>query len=123
MRNTGILEKVSHIILFWIAFVLTRPFGATFGDLLTKSKEKGGLELGTLRASAVIFALFIISFAFEMYYLHKDRKNNALKTVEDPVKIDVDVDGSAIGVGQNPTSKADDDAKVELIQRSPRVMT
>lgn len=29
--------KISHIILFWLAFVLTRPFGATFGDLLTKS--------------------------------------------------------------------------------------
>ncbi len=28
--------KISHIILFWLAFVLTRPFGATFGDLLTK---------------------------------------------------------------------------------------
>lgn len=32
--------KVSHVILFWLAFVLTRPFGATFGDLLTKTHEK-----------------------------------------------------------------------------------
>src|SRR6185503_16813543 len=39
--------KLSRIVLFWIAFVLTRPFGATFGDLLTKSKEKGGLGYGT----------------------------------------------------------------------------
>ncbi|WCN36294.1 hypothetical protein [Aneurinibacillus uraniidurans] len=34
--------KISRIFLFWIAFVLTRPFGATFGDLLTKSHAKGG---------------------------------------------------------------------------------
>jgi hypothetical protein len=76
-------SKVSHVLLFWIAFILTRPFGATFGDLLTKSKEKGGLELGTLRASMVILALFLISFAYEMYYLRKDKK---AKTLEDPIK-------------------------------------
>jgi uncharacterized membrane-anchored protein len=35
--------QTSKIVLFWIAFVLTRPFGATFGDLLTKPIEKGGL--------------------------------------------------------------------------------
>jgi uncharacterized membrane-anchored protein len=39
--------KISHIVLFWLAFVLTRPFGATFGDLLTKSAAKGGLNFGT----------------------------------------------------------------------------
>jgi len=36
-------SNISGILLFWIAFVLTRPFGATFGDLLTKTTEKGGL--------------------------------------------------------------------------------
>ena len=43
--------KISRILLFWIAFVLTRPFGATFGDLLTKSHEKGGMDYGTKGAS------------------------------------------------------------------------
>jgi uncharacterized membrane-anchored protein len=56
--------KVSRVVLFWLAFVLTRPFGATFGDLLTKSKAKGGLDLGTLKASMVILALFVISFIY-----------------------------------------------------------
>ena len=32
--------KISSVLLFWIAFVLTRPFGATFGDLMTKSHDK-----------------------------------------------------------------------------------
>ena len=42
---------VSIVLLFWLAFVLTRPFGATFGDLLTKTHEKGGLDLGTVGSS------------------------------------------------------------------------
>ncbi len=49
--------KISRTILFWIAFVLTRPFGATMGDLLTKSHEKGGMDLGTLGSSAVLLAI------------------------------------------------------------------
>jgi uncharacterized membrane-anchored protein len=74
-------SKVSGVLLFWIAFVLTRPFGATFGDLLTKSKEKGGLDLGTLNASMVILGLFLISFACEIYQLRKARKlTEELKT-------------------------------------------
>jgi uncharacterized membrane-anchored protein len=52
--------RISSITLFWIAFVLTRPFGATFGDLLTKSQAKGGLGLGTLGTSLVLAALLII---------------------------------------------------------------
>jgi uncharacterized membrane-anchored protein len=43
--------KVSGILLFWIAFVLTRPFGAAFGDLMTKSTEAGGVNLGTIWTS------------------------------------------------------------------------
>jgi uncharacterized membrane-anchored protein len=66
--------KVSHVLLFWVAFVFTRPFGATFGDLLTKNKSKGGLDLGTLHASLVIFGLFIVSFMYEMYALNKAKK-------------------------------------------------
>jgi len=50
--------KTSKIFLFWIAFVLTRPFGATFGDLLTKPIEKGGLNFGTIGAS-VFFAIIL----------------------------------------------------------------
>lgn len=51
------LTKINQILLFWIAFVFTRPFGATFGDFLTKPLSKGGLELGTLHASLVSIGL------------------------------------------------------------------
>jgi len=49
--------RLNRVLLFWIAFVFTRPFGATFGDLLTKPVASGGLDLGTLSASIVTLAL------------------------------------------------------------------
>lgn len=52
--------KINHILLFWIAFVFTRPFGAAFGDLLTKPLSKGGLDLGTLNASLVSIAFLAL---------------------------------------------------------------
>lgn len=52
--------KINHILLFWIAFVFTRPFGATCGDFLTKSTAKGGLDLGTLNASLVSVIIMVI---------------------------------------------------------------
>jgi uncharacterized membrane-anchored protein len=54
------LTKINHIILFWIAFIFTRPFGATFGDFLTKPIAKGGLDLGTLNSSIVSILLMIV---------------------------------------------------------------
>lgn len=54
------IAKISHILLFWVAFVLTRPFGATFGDLLTKTAEKGGLNFGTVGSSLILFAALVV---------------------------------------------------------------
>ncbi len=62
--------KINHIILFWIAFIFTRPFGATFGDFLTKPVAKGGLDLGTLNASLV--SIFIMGIL--IYYSHYKMK-------------------------------------------------
>jgi uncharacterized membrane-anchored protein len=69
----ALFTKCNGVVLFWVAFILTRPFGAAFGDLLTKGTEKGGLDLGTGNASAVIFALFMVFFAYELYVLRKNR--------------------------------------------------
>ena len=63
--------KISRIILFWIAFVLTRPFGATFGDLLTKSHEKGGLDYGTWGASLILFGLLVALIIYETIKLKR----------------------------------------------------
>jgi uncharacterized membrane-anchored protein len=53
--------RLNRIVLFWVAFVLTRPFGATFGDLLTKPIVKGGLNLGTLGSSAVLAVILLVA--------------------------------------------------------------
>lgn len=52
---------ISRITLFWIAFVLTRPFGATFGDLLTKTTEQGGFAFGTVGSSLILMVLLVLS--------------------------------------------------------------
>lgn len=59
------VPAVSNVLLFWLAFVLTRPLGATVGDFLTKPVAKGGLDLGTLGSSAVLLALLfgLVDFA------------------------------------------------------------
>ena len=59
------LTKINHIILFWVAFVFTRPFGATFGDLLTKSTAKGGLDYGTQGASILLFSFLLLLIVYE----------------------------------------------------------
>jgi uncharacterized membrane-anchored protein len=51
--------KISRTVLFWTAFILTRPLGANMGDLLTKPRAQHGLDLSRFTASAVI-AVFII---------------------------------------------------------------
>ncbi len=53
------LTKLNEALLFWIAFIFTRPFGATFGDLLTKPVSKGGLDLGTVPATLITAVLLI----------------------------------------------------------------
>jgi uncharacterized membrane-anchored protein len=55
---------VPNVLLFWIAFVLTRPLGATAGDLLTKPVTKGGLDLGTAGSSAVLLAVLVGMMAY-----------------------------------------------------------
>src|ERR1017187_1988034 len=51
--------KISHTVLFWAAFILTRPLGAVVGDLLDKPVDAGGLALSRYSASAVLLVLMI----------------------------------------------------------------
>ncbi len=52
--------KVPHVFLFWAAFILTRPLGATVGDFLDKPQNAGGLAFSRPIASAIL-AIFIIA--------------------------------------------------------------
>ncbi|MCA9687741.1 MAG: hypothetical protein KC457_36620, partial [Myxococcales bacterium] len=54
-----LFTKLSKVALFWAAFVLTRPLGATMGDLMTKPLDHGGLALGTVASSMVLFTVLV----------------------------------------------------------------
>ncbi|MEU7641963.1 hypothetical protein AB0C11_39085 [Streptomyces sp. NPDC039016] len=67
------VPAVPNVALFWIAFVLTRPLGATAGDFLTKPVAKGGLDLGTAGSSAVLLAVLFGLMA----YAHLQERRDA----------------------------------------------
>lgn len=52
--------KVSRTLLFWAAFILTRPLGAVVGDFLDKPLDHGGLNLSRFAASGVLLALVVL---------------------------------------------------------------
>jgi uncharacterized membrane-anchored protein len=54
------VKGIPPAILFWSAYVLTRPLGATLGDTLTKPHAQGGLELGRFASSFTIAALMVL---------------------------------------------------------------
>jgi uncharacterized membrane-anchored protein len=54
------LKKIPTSLLFWAAYVLTRPLGATLGDTLTKSHVQGGLALGRITSSVVIMVMMVL---------------------------------------------------------------
>jgi len=56
--------KVSKTLLFWAAFVLTRPLGAVLGDFLDKPLDHGGLALSRYSASLVLLAAMVLLIAF-----------------------------------------------------------
>jgi uncharacterized membrane-anchored protein len=56
--------NVSRTLLFWSAFILTRPLGATLGDLLDKPLEEGGLAFDRFYASAILAAIIIACILF-----------------------------------------------------------
>ncbi len=62
---------ISKVFLFWLAFVLTRPFGATFGDLLTKPSRDGGLGIGTVNSSLILLSLLGLCMFYVTWRHHR----------------------------------------------------
>lgn len=69
--------RIPGVLLFWLAFVLTRPFGATLGDFLTKPLEKGGLDFGTIGSSAVLAGVLLAMIAGAAYYKNRNERQMA----------------------------------------------
>jgi uncharacterized membrane-anchored protein len=72
--------KLNAILCFWLAYILTRPLGASFGDLLSQPTEYGGLGLGTTMTS-LIFLAAIAAIVIYMTTMTIDE--------EDPVPLSV----------------------------------
>lgn len=53
-------SKVSRVFLFWTAFILTRPLGATVGDFIDKPVSKGGLELSRPLATLILTVMIVV---------------------------------------------------------------
>lgn len=63
--------KLNAVLSFWIAYILTRPLGASFGDYASQPRDSGGLGLGTTTTSA----LFLLTIASLVVYLAVTRKD------------------------------------------------
>jgi uncharacterized membrane-anchored protein len=60
------LTPISGTLIFWAAYVLTRPLGANAGNALSKTPEQGGLGIGTYGASAVLLVLLLVCLGYQM---------------------------------------------------------
>jgi len=58
------VKRIPSAALFWAAYVLTRPLGATLGDTLTKSRSEGGLALGRIDSSLAIIVAMVVAIVF-----------------------------------------------------------
>jgi uncharacterized membrane-anchored protein len=63
--------KLNAVLAFWIAYILTRPLGASLGDFLSQPRDAGGLELGTVGTSAI----FLVTILILVIYLTKTRRD------------------------------------------------
>jgi uncharacterized membrane-anchored protein len=63
--------KINGILAFWLAYILTRPLGASFGDLLSQPLDYGGLGLGTV-VTSFLFLAVIAAIVFYMSWMNRD---------------------------------------------------
>lgn len=64
--------KLNAVIAFWIAYILTRPLGASLGDYLSQPRSEGGLQLGTTGTS-IIFIVIILGLVLYLTQTKKDQ--------------------------------------------------
>ncbi|WOD14380.1 COG4705 family protein [Paraburkholderia kirstenboschensis] len=67
------------VLTFWIAYVLTRPFGAALGDQLTQSRTYGGLGMGAMWTSALFLSVIITLVAVAQFGMNASRSTQAAK--------------------------------------------
>lgn len=66
------------VLTFWLAYILTRPLGASLGDLLSQAREYGGLGLGTIYTSVTFLTVIVALVAWLTFEGDRSRKAEAL---------------------------------------------
>jgi len=72
-----LLTKIPRDFCYWTAIVLTHPLGATAGDYMTKDKEDGGLELGTIKSTIILVAIFLLIVGVKVILNWKKKSSDA----------------------------------------------
>ena len=65
------------VLTFWIGYILTRPFGAALGDLLTQAKTYGGLGMGAMWTSALFLSVIVMLVAVAQFSMNAGRSAQA----------------------------------------------
>ena len=65
------------VLTFWISYILTRPFGAALGDLLTQAKTYGGLGMGAMWTSALFLSVIVMLVAVAQIGMSAGRSTQA----------------------------------------------
>jgi uncharacterized membrane-anchored protein len=65
------------VLTFWIGYILTRPFGAALGDLLTQAKTYGGLGMGAMWTSALFLSVIVMLVAVAQIGMNAGRSAQA----------------------------------------------
>ncbi len=66
--------KANEVLTFWAAYIMTRPFGASFADWFGRTADLGGIGFGTGKTS-IILTIFIVIFVIFLTITHKDIKD------------------------------------------------
>jgi uncharacterized membrane-anchored protein len=70
----------SGVLTFWLAYILTRPLGASLGDMLTQEKTNGGLGLGTIPVSMIFLVIIVVL----VIHLTREEKKNPQQAMSVP---------------------------------------
>ncbi len=68
-------------VTFWLAYILTRPLGASLGDLLSQAKTYGGFGFGTVATSLAFFTIIVALVGYVTFAQRCDRRRGCLTQV------------------------------------------
>jgi uncharacterized membrane-anchored protein len=95
--------KMNGVACFWIGYVLTRPLGASIGDLLSQSKDDGGLGVGTTTTSIIFLSLIVVLVTYLQIKISNERiKLETTENVDDPEKPDAEMGVTKVNDSDHP---------------------